>query len=67
MDKLKKLCYKYDINLEITYGSGEDHWYMDAYEFGTDESWHIKKVRDFNDLCKYMHDKIIETMEGREK
>jgi len=68
MNRLHKLCYKYDINLEIAYGNGEDHWYMDAYEFGTDQSWHVKKVRDFNDLCGYMCDEIIQSIkEGKLK
>ena len=66
MDKLHKLCYKHEISLYITYGNGEDHWYIDAEEF-RGESWHVKKIRDFNDACDYIYEDIIKSITKRSK
>jgi|TARA_Y100000296_G_scaffold69100_1_gene82700 hypothetical protein len=64
MNKLHKLCYKYEIDLHITYGNGENHWYIDAYEFGG-QSWHVKKIRNFNDACGYIYNDILNTITKR--
>ena len=66
MDKLHKLCYKHEIDLYITYGNGEDHWYIDAEEF-RGESWCVKKIRDFNNACDYIYEDIIKSITKRSK